>query len=115
MLRELDFSKHSIADFRYGLKEMFFEEVTQRSRRIVKELLEESVAREFQGYIGVSRYERREARQDYRNGRRTRHLMTTWGFIEDIRVPRSRSNGFQPGAFERYKRVHRAVGATRGF
>ena len=109
MLRQLDFSKHSISDFRFGLKEMFFEEVTERSRQIVKELLEECIAREFRGYIRAGRYERRERRQDYRNGHRTRQLMTTWGFIEDIRVPRGRSNGFQPQAFERYKRVHRRV------
>jgi len=109
MFRELDFRKHSISDFRFGLKEMFLEEVTEGSRRIVKELLEECIAGEFRGYIGASRYQRREGRQDYRNGQRTGHLMTTWGFIEDIRVPRSRSNGFQPQSFERYKRVHRRV------
>jgi len=109
MLRELDFSRHSISDFRFGLKAMFLEEVTDRSRQIVKELLEESIASEFLGYVQASRYERREGRQDYRNGYRTRHLMTTWGFIQEIRVPRSRSNGFQPRSFERYKRVHRRV------
>lgn len=85
------------------------EEVTERSRQMVKELLEESIAREFRGYIQAGGYERRQGRQDYRNGHRTRHLMTALGFIEDIRAPRSRSNGFQPQAFERYKRVHRRV------
>jgi putative transposase len=109
MLRQLDFSKHSISDWKVGLKEMFLEEVTERSRRLVKELLEECIAKEFRGYIQASRYERRERRQDYRNGYRTRALMTTWGAIEDIRVPRSRTNGFQPKTFERYKRVHPRV------
>ncbi len=35
--------------------------------------------------------------------------MTTWGLIEDIRVPRGMGNGFQPQTLERYKRVHKRV------
>jgi transposase-like protein len=70
-------------DWKVGFKEMFLQEVTERSRRLVKELLEECIAKEFRGYIQASRYERRERRQDYRNGYRTRALMTTWGAIED--------------------------------
>ncbi len=109
MVKELDFTKQSVSQFLVGLKEMFAEDVFDESRNMVKEVLEEVLGLEFQGYVQADEYERTEKRTDQRNGYRTRSLMTTWGAIEDIKVPRSRSNGFQPTAFERYKRVHRRV------
>lgn len=109
MVKELDFSKHSVSQFLVGLKEMFAQDVFDESRNMVKEVLEEVLGLEFQGYVQADEYERTEKRTDQRNGYRSRSLMTTWGAIEDIKVPRSRSNGFQPTAFERYKRVHRRV------
>ncbi len=109
MLQQLDFSKHSVTDLKVGLKEMFLDEMTDRSRWIVKHVVEESVAEEFQAYVEVKRYERSEKRKDYRNGYRTRDLITTWGVIRNIRVPRTRGGGFQPRTFERYKRVHPRV------
>jgi transposase-like protein len=109
MLRELDFSRKSLNDFWFGLKEMFFEDVTDRSREFMKKLLEWSVQEEFEEYVKAKRYERSEARTDQRNGYRTRSLMTTWGALEDIRVPRGRGKGFVPRVLERYKRVERRV------
>lgn len=109
MLKELDFTKHSVKDFWVGLKGMFFEEVTERSRRLLKELLEGTLEWELREYVQVNRYERSESRSGYRNGYRTRDLMTTWGLIEGIKVPRDRGSRFQPKAFERYKRVDRRV------
>lgn len=109
MLRELDFSKESLTDFWSGLKGMFFEEVTQRSRELVKQLLEEALEWELKECVEVKRHERSERRKGYRNGYRTRDLMTTWGVIEDIKVPRERKGGFRPTIFERYKRVDRRV------
>ncbi|TLN03031.1 IS256 family transposase, partial [bacterium] len=109
MVKELDFSKHSVSEFLFGLKEMFAEDVFDKTREMVKEAMEEALALEFQGYVQADEYERTERRTDQRNGYRTRTLMTTWGVIEDIKVPRGRSNGFQPTALERYKRVHRRV------
>jgi len=67
------------------------------------------VAREFGEYVEADRYERSEGRKEYRNGHRTRSLMTTWGLIEDIRVPRGKGKGLQPKTFERYKGVHKRV------
>lgn len=109
MLKELDFTNHSLNDFWFGLKGMFFEEVTERSRRLLKQLLEGTLEGELREYVQVDRYQRSESRSGYRNGYRTRNLMTTWGLIEDIKVPRDRTSQFQPKAFERYKRVDRRV------
>lgn len=109
MLRELDFSKASLTKFLVGLKEMFFEEVTDRSREFVKGLLEWGAQQEFDEYIEAKRYERTEARTDQRNGYRTRSLMTTWGMLKDIRMPRGRRKGFAPRVLQRYQRVERRV------
>ncbi len=109
MVKELDFSKQSVSQFLFGLKGMFLEDVFDETRKTVKEVLEEVLALEFQGYVQADEYERTENRTDQRNGYRSRSLMTTWGLIDNIKVPRGRSNGFQPTAFERYKRVHRRV------
>jgi transposase-like protein len=109
MLQELDFNKRSVRKFLVGVKEMFFEDVTDRSREFVKKLLEWGVQQEFEEYVEAKRYERNEARRDHRNGYRTRSLMTTWGMLEDIRVPRGRVKGFAPRVLERYRRVERRV------
>jgi len=109
MLKELDFTNHSLNDLWFGLKGMFLEDVTERSRRLLKELLEGALEGELREYVQVNRYQRSERRSGYRNGYRTRNLMTTWGLIQDIKVPRDRSSQFQPRAFERYKRVDRRV------
>jgi len=109
MLKELDFTKQSLSDFWFGLKGMFLEDLTDRSRQLVKELLERTLEWEVREYVQVNRYQRSEKRKEYRNGYRARDLMTTWGWIKDIRVPRSRGGGFQPRVFERYKRVDRRV------
>jgi len=109
MLKELDFTKQSLSDFWFGLKGMFLEDLTDRSRQLVKELLERTLEWEVREYVQVNRYQRSEKRKEYRNGYRARDLMTTWGWIKDIRVPRSRGGGFRPKVLERYKRVDRRV------
>ena len=109
MLKELDFSNRSLNHFWFGLKGMFFEEVTERSRGLVKQLLEGALEWELREYVQVERHERSERRKGSRNGYRTRDLITTWGVIEDIKVPRDREGDFRPKTFERYKRVDRRV------
>jgi putative transposase len=53
---------------------------------------------------GVDRYRRSHLRGGYRNGYRHRSLLTEFGLLEEIRVPRDRTGIFQPHVFERYQR-----------
>jgi len=43
-------------------------------------------------------------RRGYRNGYRYRSLLTEFGLLEEIRVPRDREGSYQPGVLPRYQR-----------
>ena len=62
----------------------------------LKEVLEESFEWEVRHKTGCSRYARSDGRSDYRNGHRTRDILTRFGKLEDVRVPRLRYSGFIP-------------------
>lgn len=109
MLKELDFTKHNLSDFQFGLKEMFGCDLAEAGRRQMKQLLEMSLQKEFDDYIELKRYQRGDQRKDYRNGFRDRDLLTTFGLMEKIKVPRSRKRGFEPKTFDRYKKAQPVV------
>jgi len=111
MLKELDFTKHNLSDFRFGLNQIFADDLIDAGRRQMKELMEMSLVVEFEEYIGLKRHQQSEKRKDYRNGFRSRDLLTTLGVIKDIRVPRGRKKGFVPATFHRYKRAQHVVDA----
>jgi putative transposase len=72
-------------------------------------VLEEEVS----AFIGAERYERKETRQDQRNGSYTRDLETSAGRLQDLRVPRTR-RGFRTQLFERYHRRQAELDAAIG-
>jgi len=46
--------------------------------------------------LGCGRYQRSDGRQGYRNGSYARDLLTSYGWLEGLVVPRVREGGFQP-------------------
>jgi len=62
----------------------------------LKWVLEESFEYEARHRTGCSLYERTDGRSDYRNGYRTRDILTRFGRLEDVKVPRLRHSGFVP-------------------
>ena len=64
---------------------------------------------EFEQFIELKRYKHADNRKDYRNGCRFRSLLSGFGLLKDIRVPRSRKPGFVLKVFDRYKRVQPVV------
>lgn len=62
----------------------------------LKWILEESFDWEARHRTGCSLYERNDARSDYRNGYRTRDILTRFGRLENVKVPRLRHSGFVP-------------------
>jgi transposase-like protein len=62
----------------------------------LKWALEESFEYEVRHRTGCSLYARSDGRADYRNGYRTRDILTRYGRLNDVKVPRIRRSGFVP-------------------
>lgn len=71
---------------------------------VVKRLLQETMEEEIIEQLRVTKYERGRMRRSYRNGYRYRSLLTDFGLLDVVKVPRDRDGIYQPGVFERYQR-----------
>lgn len=54
--------------------------------------------------VGCGTYQRSPSRRGYRNASCKRDLLTRYGWIEDLRVPRVREGGMEFEVLERYLR-----------
>jgi len=64
---------------------------------------------EFFRYVGALPYERTNSRRDYRNGSVTRDVMTRFGLVEGIRIPRGRKGGFLSTILSRFRRKEKKI------
>ncbi len=78
-------------------------DLSQQTVRAVKLLLENRMHDELVDYLHARRYVRLPQRRGYRNGFYSRHLVTTWGTIPDLQIPRARDSGFYPSVLARYQ------------
>jgi len=104
-----DLTELTLTDLWKEVKEDFWGEISLGTQKMVKRLMEVTLEEEMAAYIGIGRYGRSESRRDYRNGYYTRSLLTSFGYISEIKVPRCRKKGFKTTLFERYKRRQREV------
>ena len=95
-------------DFLVGL---FSESKEDAFAKLMKVLLDQILQAESAQQLGADAYERTEDRSDYRNGTRTRSLVTRIGKI-DLEVPRHRNVPFKTQLFENYQRNEQALIAT---
>jgi putative transposase len=79
-------------------------DVSRETLRTVKLLLENRMHDELINHLNAGRYARHPRRAGYRNGVYRRRLVTTWGTIPDLHIPRARQSGFQPSILGRYQR-----------
>jgi transposase-like protein len=90
------------------VKENFWEDdVKPNVTRLIKELMEMTMEEEMELY--QEEYEEVNRKKVYRNGYYQRDLVTQFGLIEDIGVPRLRGKGFKTKVFKRYKRYEDVV------
>lgn len=73
-------------------------------RAMIKETLQGVMQAELVGYLRAKPHERTAGRFGYRNGSYCRHLVTRYGLIQFLAVPRPRRGGFQTQVFRRYQR-----------
>jgi putative transposase len=89
MFKQLDSWGQDPEDSRFG-------DLSTQVTRHLKQVLEESFEWEAQHKTGCSRYARSPERYDFRNGYRTRDILTRFGMLKDVRIPRFRRSGFIP-------------------
>ncbi len=107
-MREMDFSEKNLRNRWLGVKGMWAL-LQGETRRFVKRRLERVMRAEVSQRVGCGRYERSRDRRGHRNGHYVRDLLTSYGWIEGLQVPRVRQGGFQPSCLQRYRRRQRAV------
>ena len=95
----------TVADLWRGVKDpdTLWGDVSQRTVRTVKLLLENRLHDELVDYLNAGRYVRNPRRCGHRNGVYRRRLVTTWGTIPDLHIPRARTPGFRPSVLQRYQ------------
>jgi len=97
-----------------NLQEVIWAKIASGVNRFIKEFIENLLTEEVTNRIGAGRYERSNKRQGYRNGHYFRNLLTKFGPIEDIRVPRLDQGGMEFTVLNRYEHRRRDVDAAIG-
>jgi len=97
-----------------NLQEIIWGKIASGVNRFIKSFIENLLEDELTTMLGAERYERKRSRRAYRNGHYTRNLLTKYGLIEDIRVPRPDKGGGEFSVFDRYERRRRDVDAAIG-
>lgn len=95
-------------DFLVGL---FAESRDEAFAKLMEALLNQVLKAESTEQLGAENYEHTNGRKDYRNGFRTRGLVTRIGRIE-LEVPRHRNEPFKTILFENYQRNEQALIST---
>jgi len=80
------------------------------TKQLIEQLLEEKVHQ----VLGADRYERTSDRRGYRNGSYGRNLMTRYGMIEGLNVPRITGAVVEHDVFDRYQQRSTRVDAAIG-
>lgn len=91
-----------------NVQAQIWEGIEQHVKGMVRTLVEEALAAEAGAQVTAAPYERTDERTGYRNGSYRRDLMTRYGAIEDLRVPRVQLlDGSTPPAYQTFDRWER--------
>jgi putative transposase len=85
-------------------KDEFWRDFQEKQRRAVKTLLEGALEEEMAVLLEAARYRRTETRQGFRNGFYQRDLVTQYGIVTALRVPRARKGEVERSVFSAYQR-----------
>lgn len=109
----LGLTRKEYAECWQEVKEYFQDDEAEALRRPMREALRRFLGGVLQldlaSQLYARRYERTPKRKDYRNGSYYRSLVTTFGLIPSLEVPRPRHGGIKTRLFRRYRRCWRAV------
>jgi len=91
------------------VKDAVLDVIEKGVRKFIRTMLEIYAKDEFLRYIGARPYERTEKRKDYRNGSLHKTILTPFGPIEDVNIPRGRKGGFVPKVIDRFKAFKKKI------
>ena len=97
-----------------NLHEVVWAKISSGVKKFIKGFIEDLLTEEVTARIGAGPYERSSERQGYRNGHYVRDLLTRFGLVEDIRVPRVTPGGTEFTVLNRYEHRRRDVDAALG-
>lgn len=97
-----------------NVQEEVWEFIAATLKQGLKRLLEGLLEDEITGKIGAQRYKRSTQRQGYRGGHYQRNLVTRYGFLEDLLVPRLAEGPMDFQLFNKYERRRSDVDAAIG-
>lgn len=104
-IAELSFDDKDLRHRWSQVKEDFWGDLKVETLKAVKGLLEKTMEVEAQDLVGVAPWKRSIfRRKTYRNGYYTRDLLTSMGWITQLKVPRVRSGGMERRLLPRYRR-----------
>lgn len=90
-------------------EEDWWGDLKQETLGVIQRLLEGAMEGELLEQLRAGRYRRTEVRRGYRNGYRSRSLVTELGLVQQMRVPRDREGRYQPTVLPRYQRRQKRV------
>lgn len=107
-MRELDFTERNLRNRWLGVKGIW-DQMHFEVRRYIKRRLESIMRIDQDWRLGCKRYERGGNRRGYRNGHYSRDLLSRYGWIEGLEVPRTRDGSSGSVVFEHYRRRQRSI------
>jgi transposase-like protein len=96
------------------LHEVIWSKIASGVKKFIKGFIENLLTEEVTARIGAGPYERSSQRQGYLNGYYLRNLLTKFGPIEDIQVPRLDQGGMEFAVLNLYEHRRRDVDAAIG-
>jgi len=103
-VQELDVTDKALHERWQRVREDFWGDIKQEALRAVQRLLETTMDIELQDMIGAQRYEHVASRRNRRNGCYYRGLLTSLGWMGQLRVPRLRTGRVFWKSLKAYKR-----------
>jgi transposase-like protein len=108
-VKPLRFADGNVGWVYSGVKSYWEEDVREFVLKNARKHLERMLEVEFRREVGCGRYKRTERRNDRRNGYYSRGLMTLYGWLEEVKVPRLRRGGWRSEVLGRYCRRSAAL------
>jgi len=108
-VKPLRFDEGNVGWIFSGVKSFWEEDVRSFVLKNARQHLERLLKVEFRQAVGCGRYKRSKKRNGQRNGYYRRALVSLYGWLEEIKIPRLRRGGWESEVLIKYSRRSRAL------